>query len=267
MIGDNNLDFLEELTLDGTYEQMESDLLNNIWLWNGTEWVQQHFAKEMFASTKSPDMIIPLDLTNINTPTIKIRYKSASGLGGPDYIWMDFSAEEVIEKTIIPVSFADFTIANEAERGNEIEKLKEDDSNYLVFDTGDYGFIEFDALSNPSIGKRTLFTESNGYYYYDKWSNKVDLTDESKRYIRNVFSNKVLNMRYFTPKIFKDNCSLSSFPVSGNKVLDWGKIMKEFNPLFEDFGSHNSLNTDYVELKVTVGTGADVILKKNTILK
>jgi len=173
---------------------------DTVWLWDGTDWVEQHIGFEMFAAQKAPDMIVPLDLTDITTPTVKIRITSATGLGGPDYVWMDFSDDKIQSITPVNMSSADFIVNGTGVPG-AMEKLADDDSNYIVMDTGDYGFLEFERLS-PPLQARTFFVESNGYYYYDKWHNIVNMTNETKDFIYSILTDKILAMRYFSPRVF-----------------------------------------------------------------
>jgi len=188
-LGRNNLNILEENYSQQLLQWVISQMMR-IEIWNGSSWLEQHRAAEAAASTKGNNMVILLNLTGINTSTLKIRFRSIAGVQGVDYAWIDYSADEPINIT---------EIAPSQLIGGDIEKILNDDGNYLVINKGDEFYVEFPEIeSDESL---TFLIHDNGYYLHN-FDTYVEYTQQLDEWLNEIFGNELYAARYFMPKFY-----------------------------------------------------------------
>jgi hypothetical protein len=213
-LGRNNLDKLRDPYGDEVLEWVLSQMMT-LEIWNGTDWVVLHRTADATASTKGNNMVFSLNLTDIDTDTVKIRFKSIVGVQGVDYVLIDYSEDEEIEVTQIPPSSV---------TGGEKEKILNDDSEYLILESGDCIYVTFPELPNSENKSRTYLISDNGYYL-DNYNTIVNYTEEVEEFLNHIFSDKIFASRYFIPKFFS-----------------------------EHYSGHHTIFTDYVKVEVTSPT-------------
>jgi len=210
-LGRNNLDKLRDIYGDKMLDWVNSQMMT-LEVWNGTEWVVKYHTADAGASTKGNNMVFPLNLTDIDTDNVRIKFKSIVGVQGVDYVFIDYSEDEDIEVTeIIPGAVT----------GSARETILQDDSEYLVLESGDCVYITFPELPNPENKSRTYLISDNGYYLHD-YSNVVSYTEEVEDLMNQIFSDTLFAARYFIPKFYS-----------------------------EHYSGHNTIYTDYVQAKVS----------------
>jgi hypothetical protein len=105
------------------------------------------------------DDIMPLDLKGINSDTIKIKFKTGFLFWEMDYAGMDFSNNEIIKPTVVPVKTA---IDN-----NNLDirglLLSPDNNYYIQKQLGDEAVLTFDTPIKRE-GSRSVFLHTRGYY-------------------------------------------------------------------------------------------------------
>ena len=201
-LGANNIEsFMTESMQNGLYGYSALDKVDTIYLWNGTDWQFVHFGSEMFAAHKAPEMVVPINLSGINTPTFKIRIKSISSAGGPDYIKADFSEQAPFEQILLYPTSA---VCHKKD-GNAINALSifaSDDSNYTILETDEYCELEYNSPS-PALEERTVFTKSNGFYTPKMTiTTKHEMTPARKAFIINLWQNGLLQLRLLSPSLY-----------------------------------------------------------------
>jgi hypothetical protein len=213
-LGRNNLDKLRDPYGDQVVEWALSQMMT-LEIWNGTDWVVLYRTADAAASTKGNNMIFSLNLTDIDTDTVKIRFKSLVGVQGVDYVFIDYSEDEEIEVTqIIPSSVT----------GGEKEKILNDDSEYLILENGDCIYISFPELPTSENRSKTYLISDNGYYL-GNYNNVVNYTEEVEELLNQIFNDEIFASRYFMPKFFS-----------------------------ELYSGHHTIYTDYVKVEVTTPT-------------
>ena len=211
-LGRNNMDKLKDIYGDPVIEWVISQMMT-LEVWNGTDWDVLHRAADATASTKGNNMVFSLNLTDIDTDNVKIKFKSIVGVQGVDYVFIDYSPDEKIEVTeIMPNSVT----------GGAKEKVLVDDSEYLVLESGDHIYVSFPELSNPKNKSRTYLISDNGYYL-DDYNNVVSYTEEVEELMDQIFSDRLFASRYFIPKFYA-----------------------------EHYSGHNTIYTDYVKVGVSL---------------
>lgn len=106
------------------------------------------------------DVIVPLDLSNVSSDTIRIKLKCAFMFWELDYAGMDFTKDEQLKLTVLkPASALDSTGVDHK------TELMADDALYLQhYNTKDYVVIKFDAMQTQENMVQTVFLHSKGYY-------------------------------------------------------------------------------------------------------
>jgi len=253
-LGRNNLDKLRDIYGDQVIEWVLSQMMT-LEVWNGTDWVVLHRAADATASTKGNNMVFSLNLTDIDTDNIKIKFKSIVGVQGVDYVFIDYSEDEDIEVTEIMPS---------AIIGGAKEKILVDDSEYLVLESGDCIYVTFPELPNSENKSRTYLISDNGYYLHD-YNNVVNYTGEVEELMNQIFSDKFFASRYFIPKFYAEH-------YSGHHTIytDYVKV-ETYGPVYNlDTGENfftiqeaiNAINTsDGDTIKVNPG-----VYKENIII-
>jgi len=212
IVGFNNM--VEYLYIGKGQEWIDyvQEIFLHMYLWNGTGWEDLHFVSEAWASEKASDMVVPVNLSGINTPTVRIKYESLMGMGGPDYVGIDWSKDRPIERTVLNVTSATFFI--NGKEHDVTNKLLDDDSDYVEFSKGDYGYIDFEGIE-PTKKERTFFIEDNGYYealeYILHYALNVTLTEERKALIEKIMTNMSFSMRYLGTRIYNHHSIYEDF--------------------------------------------------------
>jgi hypothetical protein len=209
-LGRNNLDKLRDPYGDEVLEWVLSQMMT-LEIWNGTDWVVLQRTSDAAASTKGNNMVFSLNLTDIDTDTVKIRFKSLVGVQGVDYVFIDYSEDEEIEVTQIQPSSV---------IGGEKEKILNDDSEYLILESGDCMYVRFPELPASDNRSRTYLISDNGYYLHN-YNNDVDYTEELEELVNQIFNDELFASRYFMPQFFS-----------------------------EQYPGHRTIYTDYVSVEV-----------------
>jgi hypothetical protein len=210
-LGRNNLDKLRDVYGERLEDWVLSQMMT-LEVWNGKEWIVKYRTADAGASTKGNNMVFPLDMSDIDTDSVKIRFKSIVGIQGVDYVFIDYSEDEEIKITeIMPETLI----------GAEREKILDDDSEYLVLESGDYFYVAFPELPNPENRTRTYLISDNGYYLAD-YDNIVNYTEEVEELMNRILNDRLFATRYFIPKFYSD----------------W-------------YPEHNTIYTDYVKVDIT----------------
>ncbi len=103
--------------------------------------------------------VLPIDITGINSDTLKIKLESGSYFWDIDYVGMDFTKNIEITTTVVPLKNG-LTNTND----NITNMLIGDDSKYYVQpNIGDNAILTFTAPIKTS-SKRSIFLHSKGYY-------------------------------------------------------------------------------------------------------
>jgi parallel beta-helix repeat protein len=198
------------------------ELMFRIEIWNGEKWVNKQVVVDYPAEKVS--VVVPLDLSDIHTKDLKIRFHSAPGIGELDYAWIDYSGDVPIEIERIPlVKVEEDNLFN-----NLKTKLSYDDKNRIVLRGGeieDEVNLVFDSEVKDKEG--TLFLNMKGYYLLYPKSEDKAYKELDKESLRKILEVPTYSARY------------------------WGYRWLEKNE-----ECHNSLYTDYVG--VTIETLPDV---------
>jgi hypothetical protein len=117
------------------------------------------------------DVILPLDLSGINSDTVSIKLKCAFMFWELDYAGMDFTKDEQLKITVLkPASALDSLGVDHK------TELMMNDTLYLQhYNTKDYVMIRFDAMQAQKDLVQTVFLHSKGYYSrMDTYEGKPD---------------------------------------------------------------------------------------------
>ncbi len=103
--------------------------------------------------------VLPIDLTGIDSDTIKIKLESGSYFWDIDYVGADFTKNLELKSLEVPLQNA---VNNKGE--NITNLLKDDDSTYYIQpNVGDEAMLTFSAPKTKSTN-RSVFLHSKGYY-------------------------------------------------------------------------------------------------------
>ncbi|HEC76469.1 MAG TPA: hypothetical protein ENI33_04330 [Thermoplasmatales archaeon] len=190
-LGKNNLNILRDVYNEELVQWLVSQMMS-VEIWNGSSWIEVHRTLEATASTKGNNVVLPVNLSGIDTDILKIRFKTIVGMQGLDYAWVDYSEDEEINVTeVYPMAIS---------KGN-VEKVLYNDSDYLTLERGDDVFIEFPEIPNPENNSRTYLIKDDGYYFYN-FDNNVEYTPEIDALLNQVFNDTLFATRYFMPKFY-----------------------------------------------------------------
>ena len=104
--------------------------------------------------------VLLLDLSHVSGNKINLKLVAGLLFWDIDLIGMDFSAEQAINKTVVPLS----TAVDENQK-NVSDLLSDDDDNYLIQPDGNnITSITFPVPETMSDMKRTIFLHSTGNY-------------------------------------------------------------------------------------------------------
>jgi len=251
IVGYNNLEYLY-IIRGQEWINYAMEIFLHMYLWNGTDWEDLHFASEAWASEKASTMIVPVNLSGISTPTVKIKYESMMAMGGPDYVGIDWSKDEPIEKTVLNVTSSNFFI--NGEEYDVTNKFLYDDEDYVEFSQGDYGYVSFEGIKKTNK-ERTFFIEDNGYYEaleYILAPNKLNitLTEERKEMIGKIMNNMSFSMRFLGPKIFKEGGTVYEDFVE--VVINYNSSEYETNITNASFNDTEISSNEKTKLNVSV---------------
>ena len=163
-VGTSNYDIFEKKTLENKQWEGHKDAINTLYLWNGKDWELLHIGIESMSVNHAGKWVVPVDLSGIKDDTFRIKIVTFPMAGGPDFVQVDFSEDDIIsEEIILPTDVS----CNNVDGKN----LFEEDDNYVVMNKGDKCEVTFKEpkvvigkIGEVSKNEVTYFTKSNGYY-------------------------------------------------------------------------------------------------------
>jgi hypothetical protein len=103
--------------------------------------------------------VLPIDLTGIDSDTIKIKLESGSYFWDIDYVGIDYTKNTELKRIDISIQNATTSIGK-----NITNQLKDDDSLYYIQpNIGDEAELTF-SVPNKTSTNRSIFLHSKGYY-------------------------------------------------------------------------------------------------------
>ena len=184
-------------------------------VWNGTDW-EIHGITLEFPAHKNAEVIYPLDISNVNTDNLTIRFKSLPNESNISFLYADYSQDRIVDIEDIPLVSAFKNTTNVSEIVENV------DNDRLPLATGE----EVDLLFSKNLidvpeGKNvTYFMNLTGYYRAH--SEEIFPMNESE--IHTMMNTPDYTLLYVVPRI--------------QEYLD----------------THHSIHEDYVEVQVTTGS-------------
>ena len=204
LIGTANYDIFEKKTLDDEQWEGHKDAINTLYLWNGKDWELLHIGIESMSVNHAGKWIVPVDLSGIKGDTFRIKIVTFPMAGGPDFVWADFSGNDVISEKVV---FPNDVSCNNIDGSN----LFEEDNQYVVMNKGDKCEVIFEEskviigkIGEVSKNEVTYFTKSNGYYV-------PDFTKDIRPNKKNIITKFILETTFNTFWTHPDLRSVGNF--------------------------------------------------------
>jgi len=174
--------FIEWITREGGLE---------VSVWTNGSWVRQGWFP-VIGPHISAEKMIALDVSGGDTGEIRVKMETARDLWRIDRIAIDFSDDETVIMTPLPLRSAT------TESGIDIiNLLASSDSLYYGSLPGEYARITYDTVA-PNLGmERSFMMESRGYYY--EWT-RPGQQEISRETVERILTEPLYGSRIFLPR-------------------------------------------------------------------
>jgi parallel beta-helix repeat protein len=175
-----------------------------------------------------------IDISGISTNELTIKLESLTGLLTVDSVMVDYSADEPVYITELPV------VTAVDGKGTDITlQLVADDDIEYVMEQGDYAELSFNEPTAIAGHERTCLIEGDGYYYSPYISN---IASETNRDLMEDFlADPVYAMRYSLENVLERDlhCGISIYYANFNKISG-NRIHWDAGDGIELYMSHNN---------------------------
>ncbi len=206
--------------------------LIDIYVWNGTNWLLKSVIYEK-PDNKGPDVVYPLNISDIDTEDLKIRFYTFPDLMGLDYVLVDYSDNDNVSLEEIPITSA------VKDGGSVLTELSDIDDNLLLIESGEEVELTFTNTSSPA-GTVTYFIELNGYYRGYDPENELNYT---KQEVLSFFQIPFWNPRFFVPRYLDEGWGHSGIHLQNSNHSIITDVNVSYNDADGIYVGHSNNNT------------------------
>ncbi len=184
----------------------------HISVWNGTSWVNTVSVSD--SPIVGSEVIVPLNIENIKTETLKIKVRVFVGTLMLDGAYIDYSEDE-------PIEIKRISLANATEESKDVTSiLKTSNNKRISLNKTQNINISFSGEYNSS---KSYFLNMRGYYLPNPLVEEDIYGIDNKKLIDRLYDEEMFVPRFVYPRWFSNNCYILSDngAVSSGNFTEW----------------------------------------------